>query len=485
MMMSFIMKPGLLLLPLLLHAAGPVHAFTPTDTDCMRWALVSCNDGDCPLLSPSPLVIGHQICSAQGGASQPDTSGGVQGMQICTDKGGTQVGHQNIFASRMLGYDSRCAGSGRECWVRQGGSSKYGEQIDSFWVANMGKVNLTWTLFRKGDPTPTNAYKVGGLLLARSLGNASNQYGDRGNVMPGWVQEEGAAGVLGSINYEDYGSNSADAYFLATCHRPTRLRYACDNRTHQCVTLPPSSASGFPTQQACATQCHPPPPPPPGPPPPPPQYSKPYLRFAMAIPVAHRVDCTVVQGSKTHTWTGYGEGNFSQWVEVFAPGAATVSIAAVGSGQPLLSKTVVLTPGPLLLALRADNRRGPGTYWPPTEQSLEPIAASYVPSAEGTAGIRLFNLSPDTPFAGFKSSASDSLATDIQYSLGSAWAQIAAGKVSLQVFDSLGGKALGAALMAVPPLSPAACTLFLLGTQGDASHPPFARLEVDAPLGPS
>ena len=33
---------------------------------------------------------------------------------------------------------------------------------------------------------------------------------------------------------------------------------------------------------------------------------KPYLRFAMVIPMPQLVDCTVTQGSTTHTWSGYG-----------------------------------------------------------------------------------------------------------------------------------------------------------------------------------
>lgn len=89
--------------------------FVPTDTDCMRWARVSCYDGECPLLSPSALIVGHQICSAMNGTAA-GKSGGVQGMLICTDLLGRQVGHQNVFSG--LGFASECAPSGPECWVR-------------------------------------------------------------------------------------------------------------------------------------------------------------------------------------------------------------------------------------------------------------------------------------------------------------------------------------------------------------------------------
>ena len=59
-------------------------------------------------------------------------------------------------------------------------------------------------------------------------------------------------------------------------------------------------------------------------------------------------------------------------------------------------KTVTLTPGPLVIALRPDNVPV-GHNWPPTATSIETIAASYVPTQSGTAGVRLFNLSPVSP----------------------------------------------------------------------------------------
>ena len=54
----------------------------------------------------------------------------------------------------------------------------------------------------------------------------------------------------------------------------------------------------------------------------------------MAIPVDNRVDCTVAQGGKTHTWTDYSEGRFSDWVTLFSAGPATVTVAEAGSGSP-------------------------------------------------------------------------------------------------------------------------------------------------------
>ena len=96
----------------------------------------------------------------------------------------------------------------------------------------------------------------------------------------------------------------------AVLQNKTQSGFQCTGKAglYQCV--PSGSAGGngtaFPEKQLCLEQCKAPPPPPPGPPPPAPHYDKPYLRFAMVIPVPQMVDCTVTQGAVTHTWSGYG-----------------------------------------------------------------------------------------------------------------------------------------------------------------------------------
>lgn len=217
------------------------------------------------------------------------------------------------------------------------------------------------------------------------------------------------------------------------------------------------------------------------------RYSKPFLRFGMAIPVDTHVDCTVSQRGFSHTWSNFGFGEFSNWTDTFGAGVAQVTLAVAGGGSPLLSLHVTLTSGPLVLMLRADTTQGGGHYWPPTANSLEPIAASYTPSASHSAAVRLFNLSPDTPFAGFRSNQVVApLADNVQYSLGSdTWVQLAAGQVSLAVFDSLSREQL-AVVNAEPPLSPSASTLYLIGVQENSSNfGTRAVLLEDAPLSPA
>ena len=115
------------------------------------------------------------------------------------------------------------------------------------------------------------------------------------------------------------------------------------------------------------------------------------LRFAMVIPVPNLVDCTVTQGGVSHTWSQYGFGDFSEWLTTFKAAPATLHISS--GGALLLTQSVSLTTGPLVIALRPDNVPV-GHQWPPTATSLELIAASYLPAPAGSSGVRLFNLSP-------------------------------------------------------------------------------------------
>ena len=101
----------------------------------------------------------------------------------------------------------------------------------------------------------------------------------------------------------------------------------------------------------------------------------------MVIPVPNLVDCTVTQGGVSHTWSQYGFGDFSEWLTTFKAAPATLHISS--GGALLLSQSVSLTTGPLVIALRPDNVPV-GHQWPPTATSLELIAASYLPTPAGS-----------------------------------------------------------------------------------------------------
>jgi hypothetical protein len=71
----------------------------------------------------------------------------------------------------------------------------------------------------------------------------------------------------------------------------------------------------------------------------------PWIRFANTVPSEHTLDCTITQGSVSHSWKGYAFAQFSDWSQTFAVGKAQITIAS--SGQQLLSVSMPLTPGPL------------------------------------------------------------------------------------------------------------------------------------------
>ena len=147
---------------------------------------------------------------------------------------------------------------------------------------------------------------MAGLWVARS--NLNLQH----NIMPGYVQAQASSNTLGVLHYEDYGTRSASAYEVATCHPPTHQPFRCNNATGRCENVTVGTPGALPTQQECAATCVPPPPPP--------LAQNPCIRFGHAIPVGNRVDVEIVQDgdeSITHTWTDYKFTQFSDWVNVF------------------------------------------------------------------------------------------------------------------------------------------------------------------------
>jgi hypothetical protein len=91
----------------------------------------------------------------------------------------------------------------------------------------------------------------------------------------------------------------------------------------------------------------------------------PWIRFANTVPSANTVDCTITQGSITHSWKGYAFAQFSDWSQTFGVGKATIAISS--GGKELLSVDLQLTPGPLVVIVKDE--------WPPNVTSnVETIA---------------------------------------------------------------------------------------------------------------
>ena len=110
-------------------------------------------------------------------------------------------------------------------------------------------------------------------------------------------------------------------------------------------------------------------------------------------------------------------------------------------------------------------------------KSVETIAASFIPPANGSA-VRLFNLASDVAVAGLTDSAGQHLADNIKYTLGSTWAPVGAGSQTFTaVSESANGGTL-ATMTTTPPVAPNVFTAFLLG---DATYKYTLVPQVDAP----
>ena len=85
------------------------------------------------------------------------------------------------------------------------------------------------------------------------------------------------------------------------------------------------------------------------------------------MPSSHTLDCKITQGSVSKTWSGYKFAQFSDWSQTFKVGPSSIEISS--AGKTLLTVSMPLTPGPLVVVVKDE--------WPPTKQtSVEAIAAS-------------------------------------------------------------------------------------------------------------
>ena len=64
------------------------------------------------------------------------------------------------------------------------------------------------------------------------------------------------------------------------------------------------------------------------------------------------MDATISQGAITHTWAGYRYAQFSDWVSIFHGGTGQIVITDHGTGKTLLTTSIPLTPGPLVVVIK-------------------------------------------------------------------------------------------------------------------------------------
>jgi hypothetical protein len=318
-----------------------------------------------------------------------------------------------------------------------------------------------WVLAQKGGPVPFNAIRYGPSVMARSTQNAPGFCCGKG--FTGWAHGL-PNGTFGSV-YFSIITNPVltETFEVAICeayHPSTPV--PTPEPTPAPTPAPTPNPTPAPTETASPTL---------------PPNNKPYIRFGHTIPTSHNVDAVISQGKTTYTWTNYMFGQFSGWVEVFEDGYGTIDIyenTAGTRGPLLLSTTIPLTPGPLVVVVK--------DYWPPKAPSnVETIAASYVPTSSGS-GVRLFNLSPDTESAGMQVDGTV-IVDQVKYTLGSEWAPISVASHTFTIFNDAGNKVLASDTYTPPP-NPFVFTNFLIGLNNASTTSKFACRAVpliDAP----
>jgi hypothetical protein len=319
-----------------------------------------------------------------------------------------------------------------------------------------------WVLAQSGGVVPDNAIRYGSSVMARSTVNAPDFCCGKG--FTGWAvgQDNGTFGpVYFSITTNPVITNTFEVAICEAYHPNTT------------TTTTTTTAAPTTTTTTAAPTTTPAPTPKPTLPP----NTKPYIRFGHTIPTANNVFATISQGNLSYTWNNYHFGEFSGWVEIFQDGTGTIDIYASTNGAKgslLLSTVIPLTPGPLVVVIK--------DFWPPTSYTnVETIAASYVPVSSGS-GVRLFNLSPDTPSAFMKVNGTI-VVEDIAYSIGSVWAPIPADTADFTIFNNVTGVEVATDTF-TPPQAPFVFTNFLIGLGNVSSGSTYATRTVpliDAP----
>jgi len=417
---------------------------TPVDIPCVTWEPWDSNKY---MNNPDEYFVAAHTYVTQFGPEQCDTMGDI--FPCFASKHGVWGHHDyNAFAVPT-----------DVCRVWADGGVTFD---NNFYLPKKGPKYQTWKwhTVSVGDPVPDNVIRFGESVMARSAVSPPGQCAGKG--FTGWAvgQKNGTFGdVHFSIVQQPFTTNTFEVA-ICEAYKPT------PEPPTPAPTLPPTpvpTTTQAPTTTTAAPSTISPTLPP---------NNKPYIRFANTVPSANKITATITQGNTTYTWTDYAFGEFSKWVEIFKaniPG----TIKLVSGGKTLLETSVLLTPGPLVVAVK--------DTWPPVKPtSVETIAASYVPVASGS-GARLFNLSPDTQAASM-SSGGKTLAQDIIYADGSVWAAVPVGSADYTVSNFVTNEVLAKNTFSAPP-APFVFTNFLIGLSNTTESAYKTQLValVDAP----
>jgi hypothetical protein len=333
---------------------------------------------------------------------------------------------------------------------------------NDFYLPSKGDAVKTWKwqLTQSGAKVPDNAIRYGPSVMARSTANRGGCCMGKG--FTGWAtgREDGTFGSVKFAIASDAVEYSSFAVAICKAYVPT--------------PAPPTPAPLTPAPATPAPTHLPP--------------TKPFIRFAHVLPSHNNLDAEIYQASngRSYTWSNYKFGEFSGWNELFDEGTGSITLWENKNGQRvqpamLANHSIPLTPGPLVVAVKANIGLVNRTAWPPNQPTnVETVAASYAPPFTGTSGARLFNLSPDTAVAELTRDGTV-LVQGIDYTISSIWATVPVSQATFAAKDQTTGKVLASATT-TPPDAPFVFTCFLIGSQNmtGALGPQLVPL-IDAP----
>ena len=438
----------------LVALAGIALSQKPPDLPCVTWIPLTYDQ----MTDPTNLFVAAYTWVLGYGTDDCVEMGDVFPC-FATDPGTATWGHHDYQAQDIPNDYCRC-------WVN--------DQVvmsNNMYVPKKGPQWQTWEwqLAQTGGTIPDNAIRYGPKIMARNLDTPPGYCFGKG--FTGWAVGE-ANNKFGVVHF----SIVTDPVTMTT------FEVAICKAYHPTTTpVPPTPAPTTTTTTPAPITTPSPTPVPPTPEPTPsptlPPNNKPYIRFGNTIPVANKVDVVISQTNATFTWTAYGFGQFSGWVEVFHIGTGTMDVYENVNGQRgplLLTAEIPLTPGPLVVVTK--------NYWPPNNQftSIETIAASYVPPVGPDTGVRLFNLSPDTEQVGMSVNGKV-LVDGIKYTLGSIWAPIPVASATFTAFNDANNQTLTSRTFTPPPV-PFVFTNFLIGLNNSTgAYGPRMVPLIDAP----
>jgi len=423
---------------LLMGAANVKAQFgpKPPDTPCITWQPLTVNE-----MTPPPSQVISRPAYIVSGCQE---KGYIMGCWA-TDAGTLTWGHHDYAGPDS--WDPVLSDYCRAYVIDKTYPDGMVLYSNTMYIPTIGAKaqSLEWVTVNTGDAVPYNVVQFNDRILATSLTTPPGHCS--GVNFTGWAEKR-PDGSFGYVHFSIVEvAVTTTTFQVAICHDLT------STTTTATPTPPPTPAPTLPN-------------------------NKPYIRFANVVP-SKLADftATLAQGSISHTWNCYSFPMFSEWdIRTFQVGPATLTVNSCKGGTQLLKQSITLTFGPLLIALT-------GGY-PLNNNTVETIAASYVPRPRGKSGVRLVNLAPDVKSAGLRGNGLV-LQDGVPYPNTAAhWANISDSEaIALSVFNDKDNTVLAKATVN-PPHAPLVFSAYLVGLANATTGSPFVPqllALVDAP----